>query len=122
MECRHEHISVGVCYPPDTDTPQFEHENRTKPAITKALIGTVEPVSASHVAACLLRGMVKKKFTIAVGFDGWALGIATGVMSPPNSVLSCIVDLIVLPILRLYSVFTLMGWHHIISKSKKKTK
>ena len=117
MECRHEGISVGVCYPPDTDTPQYAYENKTKPEITKTLVGTTTPVPAGRVAAVLLRGMVRRHFTIAVGFDGWALGIATGVMSPPNSFLSVLRDLVLLPILKLVSVFTLLGWHQTIRRT-----
>mmetsp|Transcript_10426 Transcript_10426/g.29547 ORF Transcript_10426/g.29547 Transcript_10426/m.29547 type:complete len:126 (+) Transcript_10426:585-962(+) len=122
MECRDDGISVGVCYPPDTDTPQFEYENRCKPAITKAMVGKVTPASASQVARVLLRGMVTKKFSIVIGFDGWALGIATGVMNPPNSFLSVLVDLFMLPIIRLVSLVTLLGWHQTIRRHKNAAK
>lgn len=120
MEVRADNVFVSVCYPPDTDTPQYAHENETKPQVTKQLVGTVRPFSAERVAKCLLTGMVKKRFTIAVGFDGWALGIATGVMSPPNSIFSFLVDLVMLPVLRIVALVTLLGWRRTISQAKKK--
>ena len=37
-------IHVGCSFPPDTDTPQLEDENRYKPKETKAISGTIKPL------------------------------------------------------------------------------
>ena len=43
-------IHVGCSFPPDTDTPQLADENRYKPKETKAISGTIKPLSAERVA------------------------------------------------------------------------
>ena len=48
-------ISVHIGYPPDTDTPGFEHENTTKPPETAAMI-PVDVYPASKVARWMLNG------------------------------------------------------------------
>ena len=54
-------INVTILFPPDTDTPQFEYENRFKPEATKAIAGTIKPVSAEYVARCLVKGIRKNR-------------------------------------------------------------
>lgn len=57
-------ISVSVCLPPDTDTPQLAFENQFKPAETKAIAGTVKMLSAEQVAVAMARGIEKGTFEI----------------------------------------------------------
>ncbi len=71
-EClRHEllpfNVTVSVVFPPDTDTPQWHEENKTKPQETRALAGTIKIRPPSKVAACLLKGTARKSFTIIPG-------------------------------------------------------
>lgn len=63
-------ITVSVLCPPDTDTPGFEVENRTKPEETKAVSGGVKVMSADDVARALIKGLGQKRFLIVPGFDG----------------------------------------------------
>ena len=60
-------ISVSVVYPADTDTPQLEQENVTKPQETKAIAGKVTLMSPNAVAKIMLEGIAAKKFTIVPG-------------------------------------------------------
>jgi 3-dehydrosphinganine reductase len=60
-------IRVSVIYPPDTDTPQWHEENRTKPQETRALAGAIKVLPASKVAYCLLRGARRGSFSIVPG-------------------------------------------------------
>jgi len=48
-------VSVHIAYPPDTETPGFEHENTTKPVETAAMV-PVDLYPADKVARSLLRG------------------------------------------------------------------
>jgi 3-dehydrosphinganine reductase len=57
-------IHVGCVFPPDVDTPQLEEENRYKPAETKAISGTVKPLSAERVADVIIAGIEKQRFWI----------------------------------------------------------
>jgi 3-dehydrosphinganine reductase len=57
-------IHVGCVFPPDVDTPQLEEENRYKPAETKAISGTVKPLSPEKVADVIVAGIERRAFWI----------------------------------------------------------
>ncbi len=63
-------IGVSVLCPPDTDTPGFAEENKTKPPETSALSETVKLMPAHEVAKTLLKGMKRGKPVIIPGLDG----------------------------------------------------
>ena len=63
-------IRVSVLCPPDTDTPQLEQENRTKPDETKAITGNAGIFTPRQVAATLFRGLHRKHFIIVPGMMG----------------------------------------------------
>lgn len=62
-------IGVSVLCPPDTDTPGFAEENRTKPPETCAISGKAKVVSAEKVAEALVCGIQKGRFLILPGAD-----------------------------------------------------
>jgi 3-dehydrosphinganine reductase len=62
-------ISLSIVYPPDTDTPQLEAENRTKPLATQRITATAKTWSAEAVADSILRGIDRKTFAIAPGLE-----------------------------------------------------
>jgi 3-dehydrosphinganine reductase len=68
---RHElkpyNIDISVLYPPDTDTPGFEIENKTKPPETAILSETASLSTAEKVAEVFVEGLVKRKLTIISG-------------------------------------------------------
>ncbi len=68
-ELRPHGIAVSVVCPPDTDTPQWHEENKTKPAETKAIAGSIKPMSADAVAGAIVRGIVRRRFHILPGLD-----------------------------------------------------
>jgi NAD(P)-dependent dehydrogenase (short-subunit alcohol dehydrogenase family) len=63
-------ITVSVLCPPDTDTPGFVEENKTKPDETKMISKSASIMSARQVAEALVAGMAKEKFMIVPGMDG----------------------------------------------------
>jgi short-subunit dehydrogenase len=63
-------IKVSVLCPPDTDTPAFEIENRTKPKETMEISKNAKLMQPDEVAEALLKGMRREKFIIIPGFDG----------------------------------------------------
>ncbi len=63
-------IRVSVVLPPDTDTPQLEAENRTKPPETKAIAGTAGVLEPDFVARTILRGAASGRFHIVPGLAG----------------------------------------------------
>ena len=76
---RHElkpyNINFSVLYPPDTDTPGFEIENRTKPEECALMSESVKTLSAEKVAEIFVAGLIRKKYAILPGEAGlvWRL-------------------------------------------------
>ncbi|HKK64654.1 MAG TPA: SDR family oxidoreductase [Clostridia bacterium] len=60
-------IGVSVLCPADTDTPQLDFENRSKPAETRAISGNAGVMKPEQVAEALLAGVRKKRFLIVPG-------------------------------------------------------
>jgi 3-dehydrosphinganine reductase len=81
-------IHVGCSFPPDTDTPQLADENRYKPKETKAISGTIKPLSAERVARSIVDGIEKERFAIVADVQtrglakiaGLAPSVVSGVM------------------------------------------
>ena len=69
-ELKRYNIAVSVLCPPDTDTPGFVEENKTKPPETKAISATANVMKPEDVAKALLKGMAKKEFVIIPNIDG----------------------------------------------------
>ncbi|NJO93640.1 MAG: SDR family oxidoreductase [Hydrococcus sp. RM1_1_31] len=67
-------ISISIVYPPDTDTPQLEAENKTKPPETKLITGTAKTWSAEAVARKIIQGIEQKSFMITPGSEMSVLG------------------------------------------------
>ncbi|KAL1499931.1 hypothetical protein AB1Y20_012613 [Prymnesium parvum] len=49
-------VGIHIAYPPDTETPGFEHENQTKPVETAAMV-PVDVYPAEKVAHSIVRGL-----------------------------------------------------------------
>lgn len=54
-------IYLACVFPADVDTPQFAGEQPYLPAETRAIAGTVKPISADKAAAAILRGIDKRR-------------------------------------------------------------
>jgi len=63
-------ITVSVLCPPDTRTPGFDEENKTKPRETHAVSAAARLLGPEQVADALIAGMAKKSFIIIPGVDG----------------------------------------------------
>ncbi len=63
-------IQVSVLCPPDTSTPGFEIENRTKPEETKAISANARLMHPDAVAKALVKGIEGRRFMILPGLDG----------------------------------------------------
>lgn len=75
-------ISVSIVYPPDTDTPQLEGENKTKPLETKRITGTAKTWQAEAVAQKILLGIHTKAFVITPGLEMMLLGRLHSLLAP----------------------------------------
>ena len=70
-ELKPDGINISVLYPPDTDTPGFEEENKTKPPETAMLSETANLFTPEQVASRYIRGIQKKQMHILVGDGRW---------------------------------------------------
>jgi 3-dehydrosphinganine reductase len=60
-------IKVSVLYPPDTDTPGFEEENKTKPEPVAIMSKRVNLEQPEDVAREFIRGVLREDFNILPG-------------------------------------------------------
>ncbi|TNM65378.1 SDR family NAD(P)-dependent oxidoreductase [Aliirhizobium smilacinae] len=54
-------ISVGICFPPDTDTPQLSREIESRPREAALLMGTIKPSSAADIGRKLVVGVDRRR-------------------------------------------------------------
>lgn len=64
MELKPAGIGVSVVFPPDTATPQLEHENRTKPEELRSISSKIHPIPPDKVASAIMDGIRKERFMI----------------------------------------------------------
>ena len=64
-------IKVSVLCPPDTQTPGFEKESKTKPYESKKISEGASLMHPDDVAKKFLRGLKKNKFLIVCNFQSW---------------------------------------------------
>ncbi len=76
MELRQYGIRISVLCPPDTDTPGYELENRTKPPETWAIGGTAKLIAPDVVARALLEGIRKERYLILANAEGRLIYLA----------------------------------------------
>jgi NAD(P)-dependent dehydrogenase (short-subunit alcohol dehydrogenase family) len=75
-------IGVSVVYPPDTDTPGYRAELRQRPEITQRLAGSGGLATADAVAAAILRGCARGRFSISPGRTMTALTWLHSLVAP----------------------------------------
>jgi len=73
-------IQISVLCPPDTQTPGYEEENKTKPKETLALSANAKLMTAADVAKKFIRGVSKGKFIITCNFESAMLYRLHGIM------------------------------------------
>lgn len=75
-------ITVACAYPPDTQTPGFDRENESKPAITKRISGGIPPRPAATVAAAIVKGIERNRLVITADPTTAALARAAALLAP----------------------------------------
>ncbi|MGQ9566511.1 MAG: SDR family oxidoreductase [Anaerolineae bacterium] len=73
-------IQVSVVYPPNTDTPGFAEENRTKPFETRYIEGTAGLMQPEEVAEVVLRGVERGRLLIIPGLESRLLYIGANLL------------------------------------------
>lgn len=65
-------LRVSLVFPPDTDTPQLEYENRFKPPLTKQFSANAAVMRAEAVAESIVHGIERGRYLI---FPGWEMKV-----------------------------------------------
>ncbi|XVF13938.1 hypothetical protein REPUB_Repub09cG0013000 [Reevesia pubescens] len=109
-----DNIHVSVIFPPDTDTPGLEQENKVKPELTKIRAGSSGSMKADEVAKKALDGIKSGTFIVPCNFEGRMLAIATAGLSPQRSFLMAFIEVVFAGILRLAALFFQWNWYRSI--------
>jgi len=114
-----DNIFVSVAYPPNTDTPGFEEENKDKPKETRMMEDEAGLYQASVVAKGIVDGVCGGRHCIYWGVEGWMLATVTCGMGPCDTFLDFLSQIFLTGLLRLIGLFYLMGFRRIVKKVRK---
>lgn len=122
MELKSLNINVTCCFPPDTDTPGFEEEEKTKPEITKLICEAGGLEKPEAVANALLKDCFNKRFCSTIGFQNKLITIASSGMMPVTSYCQLVLEIISIGFCRLCISIFLIQCHQIINSKMAKGK
>lgn len=120
MEVKPFNIRVTIAYPPDTNTPGFAIEERTKPIETKQISQSGGLLPPETVAKQILNDALNGCFSSTVGLEGWMLGNLCCGMSPVSSYYEAAIQILFMGPFRLIGIFCLRNFDRIIEKCAKK--
>jgi len=81
-EARPNGVSVSVCFPPDTQTPQFDGEIAFRPLEAAIVMGKVRPWSAQEVASRIVAAIDRGRFEVFFGLSLHAIGRFGSTLKP----------------------------------------
>ncbi|ESO98337.1 hypothetical protein LOTGIDRAFT_213963 [Lottia gigantea] len=118
MELKPYDIRVTMAFPPDTDTPGYAEEQKTKPRETHLISEVAGLFSPHEVAKTIVEDSIKGKFFSYMGLDGYMLSSLTCGMSPVISMMDAAQQVVTSGIFRVISLFYLDYFDRIVKKCK----
>jgi 3-dehydrosphinganine reductase len=114
-------IYVQVAYPPDTDTPGFAEENKTKPYETKKISEMAGLAKPEDIGGSMLKEALKENppFNVYFGREGWLVTTLTCGFQPVSTVLDAMAQVSVMSVTRWISLFVLNDWYNMIRTYKR---
>lgn len=82
-EFRARGVVTSIVYPPDTETPGFHRENRTKPAETARLSAGIPPISADRVARAITHGIEHDRLHVTAEWQSRIIARLADLHGPP---------------------------------------
>ncbi len=123
MELARDNIYVTIAYPPDTDTPGFAEENKTKPIETQLINETSGVLSVEEVARKIILSTQKGSFSCWFGINGFLLECLTSGAQPITSMLELISQSLTIGLARIIIIGILNTFYGIAKKGNlQKTK
>lgn len=124
QEVKPYNITVTVCYPPDTDTPGFEEENKTKPIETKLISESAGLFKADEVACKLVKDALRGSFCSTVGMEGFMLTTLCAGMWPianfAAEFAAFLAQILLTWLFRIISLFILWSFDRIVRQEHQK--
>ncbi|XP_038708308.1 3-dehydrosphinganine reductase TSC10A-like isoform X2 [Tripterygium wilfordii] len=111
-----DNIHVSLIFPPDTDTPGLEEENKRRPPLTSIIAASSGAMKADDVAKKTLNGIKSASFIVPCNFEGLLLSIATAGLSPQRSFLMAYIEVVAAGILRIAALCFQWNWYGSIEK------
>eukprot|EP00850_Spirogloea_muscicola_P012369 SM000079S22487 [mRNA] locus=s79:397638:399317:- [translate_table: standard] len=110
-----DNIRMCLVFPPDTNTPGLEEEDKTKPEITK-ILSTSKAVDAMAVAKPMVLGIKTGRFFVSANFDGFMLNLLNAGMAPQPFFSTAILEICLGGVMRIVALIVLSGWTSTIRK------
>ncbi|CAL1539395.1 unnamed protein product [Lymnaea stagnalis] len=118
MEVKPYNIYLTLAFPPDTNTPGFQEEQKTKPKETKLISETSGLFTAENVSNIILADTVRGRFFSSMGLDGTMLACVTCGFSPVTSIMEATQQVVTMGIFRIISLFYLDHFDRIVRRCK----
>ncbi|NXC18771.1 KDSR reductase, partial [Corythaeola cristata] len=125
MEVKPYNVYVTVAYPPDTDTPGFAEESKTKvncPLLCSRIAAEIRHIMICHnwvnifFLSCCFPSFQQGNFNSSVGSDGYMLSILTSGMSPVTSITEGLQQVVCMGIFRIVGLFYLGSFDSIVRR------
>lgn len=110
MELKPFDIGVTISFPPDTDTPGFEEENKTKPSLTAKMSETGKVYSPEDVAQSIVNDIRAKKFYSTIGLENLLVLMSVNTFMPSSSMLKTFLEALIATPLKLVGFFVVRSW------------
>lgn len=118
MEVAPYNIRLTLAFPPDTDTPGFEEEQKMKPDETKLISETSGLFSPEKVAQTILDDTVRGRFFSSIGLDGLMIANLTCGFSPVTSLMDAVQQVLTMGLFRVVSLFYLQHFDRVVKQCK----
>ncbi|KAK8772578.1 3-dehydrosphinganine reductase-like [Amblyomma americanum] len=115
MEVKHRGVHVMVAFVPDTDTPGFAEEERTKPTETKLISSAAGLWSPDAVASALLQDILEGNVTSTMGLDSCMVLTLCAGMMPPSSLLELVMQAATMGVLRIVGCLYLRHFYRVVA-------
>ena len=109
QECYNDGIGVTVAYPPDTDTPGFAEENKSKPEETRLISESAGLFTAENVAGKMVRSACNGDNLVYWGVEGWMLSMSSAGMSACDNLFDFSSQVLLNGLLKIHWVVLLSG-------------
>ena len=110
------YLNVQVAFPPDTDTPGFEEEEKIKPKETRLISEEGGLAKPEDVANAMVKAATapNPSFLVYFSFEGWMLSALTAGMGPVSALPDAVTQVALGGLFRYVSLFYLNDWWRII--------